>query len=318
MEVRLEAPAWATHLLSDLHDWKRSPLPVDSLVPFDIPDDAWFEYAWLDADGEVRAHPGGEPAGNPWTGAACVLRGPRYADHPDVAASDAPSAARLGRVRLESEEFETPRWHFHYSPTGPEGPRPVVYFQDGKAFWHWGRIGPLVDRLTEAGEIPAAHYVFIQPESRSREYVFHQPFRSFFLGELMPTIEAQLPCDGRRVLWGASLGALASADLALGRPDLFATVVAQSGAFLIAPDDKPIDPFAGGEWLLERFRAGEGRDIRWRLECGTLEWLLPAHHRLESALPAVGADHVTLTRNIGHNWANWRQGVPDALRWALG
>lgn len=318
MEVRLEAPAWATHLLSDLHDWKHRPLPVAQLAPFEIPDDAWFEYAWLDADGEMRAHPGGEPAGNPWWSGACVLRGPRYRGHPDVPEAEAPSAGRLRRVRLRSAHLESDRWHFIYSSAGGDGPRPVVYVQDGKAFWHFGRFGPLIDRLTAAGAVPPAHYVFVQPERRSREYVFHAPFRAYFLEELMAAVEEELPCDGRRVLWGASLGALASADLALRHPDLFGAVVAQSGAFLIAPEDDPVDPYAGGEWLLARFRAGDGAAIRWRLECGTLEWLLPSHRRLEGALPAAGAEHLCLTRSMGHNWANWRQGVPDALRWALG
>lgn len=318
MEVRLEVPVWATHLLSDLHDWKRRPLPVADLDRFTIPDDAWFEYAWLDRDGAMRPDPGGENAGNPWWPAACVIRGPRHREHPDVARDTDSPSSRLRRVRLRSEHLGMDRWHFIYSPVAANGPRPLIYIQDGKAFWHWGRVGSLVDRFTADGSVPAAHYVFIQPELRSREYVFHEPFRRFVLDELMPAVELELPCDGRRILWGASLGALASADLAIGRPDLFGTVVAQSGAFLIAPGDDPVDPYDGSEWLLSRFRAGDGGGIRWRLECGRLEWLIDSHRRLEHALSVTGAEYACIEHPYGHNWANWRHGIPDALKWALG
>ncbi|MBU0743150.1 esterase family protein, partial [bacterium] len=116
------------------------------------------------------------------------------------------------------------------------------------------------------------------------------------------------------LLLGASLGALAAADLALGRPGLFGAVGALSGAFLSGPDDDPPDPFAGSEWLLGRLRAGAGRDIRWHLDCGTLEWLLPGHRRLEQALLAMGHEHQCLTRNVGHNWTNWRNALPAALK----
>ena len=318
MEVRLEVPPWATHLLSDLHDWKRRPLPVGEVAPFAIPDDAWFEYAWLDAEGTMRADPGGVGAGNPWWPAACVITGPEHRLHPGVPSAEATSRSRLERVRLTSRFLGQDRWHFVYSTGDGDGPRPVVYTQDGKAFWHWGRVGPLVDRATDAGELPSAHYVFVQPEQRSRDYAFHEPFRSYVLEELLPAVEDARSCDGRRVLMGASLGALASADLALARPDLFGSVVSLSGAFLIAPGDDPIDPYAGGEWLRSRLQAGDGAHVRWRLECGTLEWLIGAHRRLAAVLADRRLDHVCVERAYGHNWSHWRQALPEALRWALG
>lgn len=321
MEVRLEAPAGAVSLLSDLHDWKRNPLPVAEVAPFDLPDDARLEYAWLDIDGEMLEVGTDEPADNPWWPRARAVSGPRFRIHADVPPAAARAAQRLTVLRLASRFLDDPsgsRRLFLYTPA-PDvvGARPVVYFQDGKAFWHWGRVGPLVDDLTDRGELPPAHYVFVQPSERTREYVFRDDFRRFMTQEVLPAVEERLPCDDRRVLWGASLGALACADLALAEPGVFDTVIAQSGAFLIAPQDDPPDPFAGSEWLLSRFRAGAGADVRWMLECGTLEWLIGAHRRLEGALAALGTEHRTLDRNMGHNWANWRQGLPDGLRFAL-
>ena len=55
MLVDLQPPPWAVKLLSDLTDWQRAPVPVAEMTPFEIPDDAYFEYCWVDAAGERRA-----------------------------------------------------------------------------------------------------------------------------------------------------------------------------------------------------------------------------------------------------------------------
>ncbi|MBK6900228.1 MAG: esterase family protein [bacterium] len=317
MEATLRPPDGATHLLSDLHDWRRRPLPVADLAPFALPDDAWFEYAWLDADGAPCADPAGVPAGNPWWALAYRLAGPLWAVDPAVAAAPARAAGRLRSLRLRSAALGQERRAFLYSTAAPDEPGPLVVVQDGKSYWLHGRLGPVADLLTARGEVPPAHYLLVHPERRSRDYIFSAPFRTHVLEELLPAAEARVRGDGRRVLLGASLGALAGADLALARPDLFTAVAAHSGAFLIAPGDDPPDPFAGGEWLLRQLHAGRGRDLRWHLECGTLEWLLPCHRRLEAALLAAGCEHRAVERHVGHNWVNWRQALPGTLRSVL-
>jgi len=313
MEVELKPPAWATHLMSDLHGWRERPLPVGDLAPFTLPDDAWFEYAWLDADGTVRPDPGGVPAGNPWWDQACRLAGPRWRVDPRVPAPDVRAAGRLKGHRLDSRHLGPGRCWFNYSPAGPDTAGPLILVHDGKGFWHHGRCGPLADALLAAGDIPPVHLVFLAPGRRSEEYAFNAAHADFVLEEALPAAADLLCVEGRPRLLGASLGALASAHLALGRPEAFAAVGALSGAFLSGPDDDPPDPFAGGEWLLGRVRAGAGRDLRWHLDCGALEWLLPAHRRLEKALLAGGYEHQCLTRNTGHNWTAWRNMLPDAL-----
>lgn len=317
MEVRLTPPSWATHLISDITDWERRPLPVGELRPFEVPDDAWFEYAWLDEAGEPRSDPDGVPAHNPWWPHACRLTGPEHRAPADVPSAEATAAGRLERHSLESAHLAGRRRLFTYAPGPFAGPRPLVLLQDGKACWHYGRVGPLVDVLTAIGAIRPAFYAFLQPERRSREYAFHAPFREHVLGEVLPFLDELWPCDGERILWGASMGATASAWLALESPDTFGTVLSHSGAFLGAPWDAAFDPYGGGEWLLSQVRAGRGREVRWSLECGTLEWLIGAHRRLDAALREGEYEVRTAERPLGHHWRNWRRGLPAALKWAL-
>jgi len=206
-----------------------------------------------------------------------------------------------------------------YSPAGLAGASlPAVYFQDGKSYFGWGHAPQVLDRLLSTRRVRAAHLIFVVPSDRSWEYVIRKEYLRFLVEELLPAVEARVPCDGQRIALGASLGGLLSAGLAWRYPDLFQTVAAQSGAFLYAPDREVDDPYQGPEWLRQQVQAAPHRSIRWYLVCGTLEWLAPCNLRLAESLRAKGYACELHLRHAGHNWVNWRDGLPGALRFALG
>lgn len=320
MRVELNPPPWATHLLSDLTDWQRGPVPVAEITPFEIPDNAYFEYAWQDAAGERRPDPdNANPRLNPWWDFASNITGPDYRPDSGVVPDNVRPRGRVLRMEITSDILGLKRHVLVYSPPGmAEAALPLIFFQDGKAFYGWGRVPQVLDRLMEAGECGPAHLVFVPPGQRTAEYAFNPDYRKFLLEEALPAVEARIDCDGSRVAWGASLGGLLSSQLARERPDLFQKVVAQSGAFLFSPDMDKSNPFAGGEWLRARVLEEEIPALEWYLECGTLEWLLGSNERLAEALRARGAPVCLTTRPAGHNWVNWRNGLADGLRFALG
>ena len=55
-------------------------------------------------------------------------------------------------------------------------PLPHVVFQDGKAYFGWGKAPQVLDRLLKAGRCAPAHLVFIPPVDRSREYHFNDAY----------------------------------------------------------------------------------------------------------------------------------------------
>ena len=317
MRVDLQPPPWATHLLSDLTDWQRRPLPAAEVAPVDLPDDAYFEYAWQDAAGERHPDPDNpNPRRNPWWPYASNLVGPDWRFDPDADAAGVRPRGRVLKLEVESRLLGQTRRLLVYSPPGlADAALPLVLFQDGKAYFGWGRAAQVHDRLRARGEAAAAHLVFVPPVARTPEYFFNPGYRRFLAEEALPAAEARVRCDGRRVAWGASLGGLLSAQLAWERPDLFQTVVAQSGAFLFSPETR--DPFAGREAFLRQLATGDPARLRWHLDCGTLEWLHGSNERLFAALRAAGADATFATRHAGHNWISWRQGLPGAFRRAL-
>jgi enterochelin esterase family protein len=228
---------------------------------------------------------------------------------------------RVLRLEVESKILGSRRRLLVYSPAGKaDQPLPHILFQDGLAYFGWGKAPQLLDLLVQEGLAQPAHLVFVPPQERTREYAFNPDYLRFLADEVLPLAEQRAPCDGRRTAWGASLGGLLSAQLALARPDLFQGVVAQSGAFLFDPGMDFDRPYDGREAFLQEVRQ-RGRDLpalRWHLDCGTLEWLLDSNRRLVAALAGLGQDAALHTRSAGHNWVNWRNGLAPGLRRVLG
>lgn len=324
MDLRIGVPDWARHVVSDLTDMDRRPAAVDArkvrAITLDLPDDVYFEYAFLDEQGRMRADPDNpRRADNPWYPVASAAVGPRY--RPDPLAFPDPDLERgtVDRGRLPSAALGgQPRRWIVATPAGFEGSElPWVIAQDGIAFYRMAKIHLVLEALLARGEVRPARFVFVEPIDRRAEYGFSTAYRSFLTDELLPELHQRYGNGGGEHVWlGVSLGGLVSATVALERPDLASSVVAFSGAFLGTPEDR--DFFTSERsWLLERLQAGADAPRRWYLEVGTIEWLTDVNRKVAAALAARGEEAVLRERHAGHNWTNWRNGMASALRFAL-
>ena len=333
MDATIDIPGWATHLVSDHTDMDRNPHPVDaakiSRFTLRLPDDVYFEYGFLDGDGNLRPDPTNpRRADNPWYPDASALLGQAYAPdrYAEIPSEDA--VGELRRMRWESARMGEVRRVSVYTPADRRGPLPSIVVQDGTAYARVGRLPAVLEALLEEGAVAPARLVLVEPVDRAREFGFDETYREFVLEEVLPRVEEAYGEPTTLHLLGASLGGLFSMTLALLRPDLVSSVATQSGAFLGAPDDPD---FYGSDrsWVLERLEqqlAAAGGDgmppptFSAYTEVGTIEWLTEVnrqvHERLERRAPPAGsASHVE--RNAGHNWVNWRNGLSGALRFLL-
>ncbi len=320
MTVDIAVPEWATQVVSDLTDMERSPPKVDSSkvakFSLELPDDVYFEYAFLDTGGAMRPDPDNPVrANNPWYPGISAVLGPAY--EPDPYADPGVTAqGRVARHRVDSAALNQTRRVTFYTPQGFEGPLPTVYVQDGTAYYRIARLADVLETLLQESRVRPAHLVFVEPVDRAAEYRFNPAYRKFVSEELVPFVDGELATTPERVALGASLGGLASATLALERPDLFGTVVAQSGAFLGSPAAP--DFYRGtSSWVLEQLETEPKQNLRWYTDVGTLEWLTDINRRVHWGLLERGYDHVFEIRNAGHNWTNWRNGLGKALKFAL-
>lgn len=322
MQVDFTVPDWATHVISDLTDMERSPHKVDaskvSKFSVDLPDNAYFEYAFLDNEGELRPDPENpRQADNPWFPGASAVTGPHYVPSPYASLEPTLATGQTERHRLESSFLDEKRRVTVYTPGGFEDAAlPCIYVQDGTAYFRLANLHLVLEKLLAEGRVRPAHLVFIEPTERSIEYPFFEPYQTFVKDELFAYVAEHHAVTDERIMMGASLGGLFSATFALTEPGLVAGVVAQSGAFLGTPADKDFYR-SRASWVLEALKGRQTLEQRWYLEVGTLEWLTDINRSIRDVLDDKGYSYCYAERNAGHNWTNWRNGLADALKFAL-
>jgi enterochelin esterase-like enzyme len=322
MQVVVQVPAWARALVSDHTDMDRRPRVLDPndepFLTLEVPDDGRLEYAFIDPDGRVRADPQrGANGSNPWFAEVSEVRGPRYQPHPLAEPPAAQPAWGVARYRVESQAFGEVRRFAVASPPQVHRPLPVVVLHDGVAYQRLARAADVLAELARTGAARAAHLVFVEPSERRREYAWDERHIRFVHDEVRPLVAENHATGAGWWAMGASLGGLAAATLALHAPDDWTGVVAQAGAFLGSPEDARFHA-VDHSWLARRLEAGAGGHLRWVLDVGTLDWLLPVNRRVRDALDAMGASVHYRERAAGHNWGAWRDALPGVLEAALG
>jgi enterochelin esterase-like enzyme len=322
MQAEIVIPEWAKRIASDHTDMDRNPQPVDAgkvrSFRLTLPDDVYFEYAFIDAGGRMRADPGNElRARNPWYPEASAIQGPEYRPSRYSQLTDDTADGRLDRHRLDSSWLQGIRRVSVYTPRGQEGVAlPLVLVHDGTAFLRVAGLDRVLEALLAEGRAGPARLAFIEPADRDSEYGFGDDYLRFTMDELLPFLDGHYEGTGERVALGASLGGLMSARLGLLSPDEVQTVVTFSGAFLGTPEDRDFYR-STRSWVLERVRQEPRLPLSWYCDVGTIEWLTDVNRELAAELAAKAQRNRYQERNAGHNWVNWRNGLADGLAFAL-
>jgi enterochelin esterase family protein len=324
MRLEVTVPSWARHVVSDRTDMDRAPRPIDPTavrrfrVP--LPDDVYYEYAFLDAEGSMRADPANpERADNPWYPEVSCVRGPAYRAHPLASPESEAARGKLRRLRLPDGAGGVRRVAL-YEPAGLTGPAPLAIVHDGTAYQRIARLPALLETLVASGRARPARLAFLDPSrpaARRAEYGFGEGYLRELTRELVPRLRDEADAAGGTVWIGASLGGLAALRAAWEAPEATAGLVLQSPALLGAPDERDFHA-SRRSWWLETLARDE-RALPWRVaqEVGTFDWLHDVNLGAAAATEPriLGARFVT--RSAGHNWTFWRDGLADGVAFVL-
>jgi enterochelin esterase-like enzyme len=230
--------------------------------------------------------------------------------------------------RFKSSHTQNERTIWIRRPLDPSKACNLIIFLDGELYRD--RVGAvtLLTALEAASDLPNTLVVFVSYHSEAARWIecpCHPPFADFINTELLPWLERYYPMlkhGKERVIAGLSYTGLAAAFTAMRSPDSFTKVIAQSGSF-----------WSDDCWLVGQYENMTGKlPADFYLDVGTREVQENVRHK-EDVLQVVSQiDGVRKFRDVliskkhrvryrefdgGHDFAAWRETLPDALRWAL-
>lgn len=301
----------------------RLPLHLDRdawMVDVHLPADARIEYRFEIRRGhrtETTLDPTNpEIASNPF-GMNSVLTGSRY--HP---ARRGVAGWELREFRVSSVAFGGRRHHHLLSPIGVSDrePLPLVVLHDGSDYRDHGGLECVLAGGVESGRIPPIRVALLDPRHRNVEYAADPRHAAHLVSEVIPRLRSRLGIDGRIVIGGASLGAVASWHAVWSHPGAVTGLVLQSGTFAFARHPEIPSAMAAS---LRSFLQGAMEDpkltgVEVGQTCGRYESLIDWNRTVADVLRQRALRHRYEERWTGHDWGAWADTFVSALASALG
>ena len=241
------------------------------------------------------------------------------------------SAARLQSFTLFDSSYHRPRQIWIYTPADyashPTQTYPLLVAFDGDEYRDTMPLPFILDTLGTKGRAPAFVAVLVDDGSgpvRIADLGNAHKMIDFLAAQLVPWVRAHYRVTrdpSRVIITGSSAGGLASAFVALERPDLFGNVLSQSGAFWRGAEASNDPPY---EWLTGEVARRPRRAVRFFLDVGALESrgalggaapsIRDANRHLRDALVTKGYA-VTYTEVPGGQHAPefWRMRLPVGI-----
>lgn len=290
------------------------------VADFHLPDDARIEYRLEIRRGnriETTLDPTNpEIASNPF-GMNSVLTGSRYRP-----AGRGQASWEFGEFRVSSTAFGGRRHHHLLSPSGVSDrqPLPLLLLHDGSDYRNHAGLEEVLAHGVANEAIPPLRVAMLDPRQRNVEYAADPRHAAHVMTEVIPRLRSRLGIDGRIVIGGASLGAVASWHAVWSHPGTATGLVLQSGTFALGRHPEipsamatPLRSFLGAAW-------GDPRvgGIAIGQTCGRYESLVDWNRSVADVLGLHAGGHHYEERWTGHDWGAWSDTLLFALASALG
>jgi enterochelin esterase-like enzyme len=282
-------------------------LPVDRL-----------EYL-IDVDGEMRTDPSNPrvtpgPFGDHSWIPLPTYREPAWLDI-DPGAGDRATLtlSRTGAGRLDCEIW---------SPSGiaTSHPLPLLISHDGPEMDAYGGLTAYVGAMVAAGTLPPMRVALVAPgPRRNKRYAANPAYARALTGRLVPALTEACVTEGRPVLIGQSLGALAALHAAWTSPATFGGLFLQSGSFFTAEHDAQESGFeywrevTGFVSSVQAATQAAPDAPPMTLTCGSAEENHANNVFMRDHLAGVGISTGWGEVRDGHTWTCWRDTLDPHL-----
>lgn len=237
--------------------------------------------------------------------ASSVVGMPDARRAPGIAALHQPPPERVIALDVPSRVFgRARRVHVYLPPDDGRNLWPTIYVHDGSTFIEDAGLPAILETQIVEHAMAPVIAVFTTPDDREDEYRRNPRHREWLTDDLVPFIDAHYPTRAsatERAVLGASRGALAAADVALVRPDVFGLCVA------LAPGLQPTT-------IVEDVRHTAASSTRYFVLAGRYDLRWGDHgRRLAAALGEAGFAIEFVDAPVGHSHAAWRPYLFDVL-----
>ena len=199
---------------------------------------------------------------------------------------------------------------------------PLLIVHDGGDFLEFAAAKTVLDNLIHRLDVAEIVAAFTYPGDRLNEYANSAAHARYLTAELLPRLEAELPLVGRpggRCLMGSSFGAVASLATAYRYPEVYGSLLVQSGSFVFTdignnhgggPVFEPVVRF------VNRYRAAPRRVAdQMFVSCGVYEPLITPNRSMVPVFESTGMAVRYVEARDGHGWENWRDRLRAGLSW---
>jgi enterochelin esterase-like enzyme len=199
---------------------------------------------------------------------------------------------------------------------------PLLIVHDGGDYLEYASAKTVLDNLIHRLDVAELVAAFVYPGDRLAEYANSAAHARYLTAELLPRLEAELPLVARpsgRCLMGSSFGGVASLATAYRHPEVYGSLLLQSGSFVFTdigqnhgggPAFEPVVRF------INRYRAAPRRVAdRLFVSCGVYEPLIVPNRSMVPVFEAAGMAVRYVEARDGHSWENWRDRLRDGLSW---
>jgi enterochelin esterase-like enzyme len=204
------------------------------------------------------------------------------------------------------------------------GRYPLLIVHDGGDYLRYASAQTVLDNLIHRLDVAETVVAFVYPGDRLTEYANSAAHARFLTAELLPRLESELPLAGTRsgrCLMGASFGAVAALATAYRHPDVYGSLLLQSGSFVftdIGRDHGGGPPFEPVVRFMNRYRAAPRRVAdRLFISCGVYEPLIIPNRSMVPVFESAGMTVRYVEARDGHSWENWRDRLREGLSWTF-
>jgi len=199
---------------------------------------------------------------------------------------------------------------------------PLLIVHDGGDYLGYADAKTVLDNLIHRLDVAELIAAFVYPGDRLAEYANSAAHARYLTAELLPRLEDELPLVAKpsgRCLMGSSFGGVASLSTAYRYPEVYGSLLMQSGSFVFTdigdnhgggPAFEPVVRF------MNRYRANPRRVAeRLFVSCGVYEPLIVPNRSMVPVFEGAGMTVRYVEARDGHNWENWRDRLQAGLSW---